>query len=36
MDISEFEKWTSNILPCRQIGFLLLTTTYGVLISTVL
>ena len=27
----EFEKWTSSILPSRQFGFLVLTTTYGIM-----
>jgi len=27
----EFEKWTNNILPSRQFGHIVLTTTYGIL-----
>lgn len=29
--ISEFEKWTNNILPSRQFGHVVVTTTYGIL-----
>nr|AGE89247.1 ribosomal protein S8 [Cryptocaryon irritans]AGE89262.1 ribosomal protein S8-2 [Cryptocaryon irritans] len=32
-DISnnEYEKWTANILPSRQFGFIVLTTPYGIM-----
>ncbi len=29
--LSHLEKWTTNILPSRQFGFLVLTTTKGIL-----
>jgi small subunit ribosomal protein S15Ae len=29
--ISEFEKWTNAILPSRQFGHVILTTTFGIL-----
>jgi len=29
--LKEFEKWTSSILPSRQFGFLVLTSTYGIM-----
>ena len=28
---TDYEKWTSNILPSRQFGYLILTTTYGIM-----
>ena len=32
--LKDYEKWTSNILPSRQFGFLILTTTYGKLLPS--
>ena len=29
--LNEYEKWTSNVLPSRQFGILLITTTFGIL-----
>lgn len=29
--LSELEKWTSNLLPSRQFGFLVLTTSAGIM-----
>ena len=29
--LSKVEQWTNNILPSRQFGFLVLTTTYGMM-----
>ena len=29
--IDGIEKWVSNILPARQFGFIVLTTTYGIM-----
>ena len=31
VQINELEEWTSKILPSRQFGHLVLTTTYGIL-----
>eukprot|EP00825_Cyclidium_porcatum_P038318 TRINITY_DN441_c0_g1_i1.p1 TRINITY_DN441_c0_g1~~TRINITY_DN441_c0_g1_i1.p1 ORF type:complete len:165 (-),score=27.50 TRINITY_DN441_c0_g1_i1:232-726(-) len=31
IQFTDFEKWTNNILPSRQFGHLVLTTTYGIL-----
>ncbi|KRX10129.1 Ribosomal protein S8 [Pseudocohnilembus persalinus] len=31
VQLSEFEKWTNNVLPSRQFGHVLLTTTFGIL-----
>mmetsp|Transcript_11591 Transcript_11591/g.13357 ORF Transcript_11591/g.13357 Transcript_11591/m.13357 type:complete len:130 (+) Transcript_11591:73-462(+) len=31
LQLGDFEKWTSQILPSRQFGFLVLTTTYGIM-----
>lgn len=31
LKIGEFGKWTDNILPSRQFGYLVLTTTYGIM-----
>ena len=28
--LSHLEKWTNNILPSRQFGYIVLTTTYGI------
>jgi len=29
--LPQIEKWLNNILPSRQFGFLILTTTYGIM-----
>merc|ERR1712188_185698 len=29
--LQDYEKWSNNILPSRQFGFLVLTTTYGIM-----
>jgi small subunit ribosomal protein S15Ae len=29
--VTDLEKWTSNILPSRQFGHLVLTTSYGIM-----
>lgn len=29
--LGEMEKWISNLLPARQFGFLVLTTSYGIM-----
>jgi small subunit ribosomal protein S15Ae len=29
--MADMEKWTSNLLPSRQFGFLVLTTSYGIM-----
>ncbi|EGR29186.1 ribosomal protein, putative [Ichthyophthirius multifiliis] len=29
--LSDFEKWTNNVLPSRQFGHVVFTTTYGIL-----
>lgn len=29
--LENLEKWTTNILPSRQFGYLVLTTTYGIM-----
>jgi len=29
--LSSLEKWTGNILPSRQFGFIVLTTSYGIM-----
>lgn len=29
--VNDLEKWTSNILPSRQFGHLVLTTSYGIM-----
>ncbi len=29
--IHQIERWTNNILPARQFGFVVLTTTYGIM-----
>ena len=29
--LNQLERWTSNILPSRQFGYLVLTTTYGIM-----
>jgi small subunit ribosomal protein S15Ae len=30
LPLSQLDKWTNNILPSRQFGFLVLTTTFGI------
>merc|ERR1712039_929068 len=29
--LKQIEKWTNNLLPSRQFGFLVLTTSYGIM-----
>ena len=29
--LTQLERWTTNILPSRQFGYLVLTTTYGIM-----
>ena len=29
--IQDMEKWASNLLPSRQFGFIVLTTSYGIM-----
>lgn len=29
--VSEIEKWVTNLLPSRQFGFIMLTTSYGIM-----
>ncbi|EGR28175.1 hypothetical protein IMG5_181040 [Ichthyophthirius multifiliis] len=29
--LNDFEKWTNNVLPSRQFGHVVFTTTYGIL-----
>jgi len=31
VQLHDYEKWSNNILPSRQFGFLVLTTTYGIM-----
>ena len=31
MDASSSEKWVANLLPSRQFGYLVLTTSYGIM-----
>jgi len=31
IQLHDYEKWSNNILPSRQFGFLVLTTTYGIM-----
>ena len=31
VELQDFETWSNNILPSRQFGFVVLTTTYGIL-----
>mmetsp|Transcript_28881 Transcript_28881/g.26201 ORF Transcript_28881/g.26201 Transcript_28881/m.26201 type:complete len:130 (-) Transcript_28881:530-919(-) len=31
IQLQDYEKWSNNILPSRQFGFLVLTTTYGIM-----
>lgn len=29
--VNEIEKWVTNLLPSRQFGYLMLTTSYGIM-----
>lgn len=31
MKLPDAEKWTSSLLPSRQFGYIVLTTSYGVM-----
>jgi small subunit ribosomal protein S15Ae len=31
LKIGDYEQWSNNILPSRQFGFLVVTTTYGIM-----
>ena len=31
VSISELERWSNNILPSRQFGYIVMTTTYGMM-----
>ena len=31
LKIHDYEQWSNNILPSRQFGFLVVTTTYGIM-----
>ena len=31
LKIQDYEQWSNNILPSRQFGFLVVTTTYGIM-----
>jgi small subunit ribosomal protein S15Ae len=31
IQIGDYEKWCNNILPARQFGFLVVTTTFGIM-----
>ena len=31
MEVGELEKWVVNLLPSRQFGHIILSTTYGIM-----
>ncbi|CDF40181.1 40S ribosomal protein S15a [Chondrus crispus] len=31
VSVNEIEKWVTNLLPSRQFGFIMLTTSYGIM-----
>ena len=31
VDLKNMEKWTNNLLPSRQFGYIVLTTSYGIM-----
>lgn len=31
VSVSEIEKWVTNLLPSRQFGYIMLTTSYGIM-----
>ena len=31
LKVDEMEKWVTNLLPSRQFGFIVLTTSYGIM-----